>query len=189
MTLQNYIAKYGEKEGTRRWKNNEKSKRWRQKNPGYTKRWYQARREKHIEYYKQHREERAEYNKQYHQEHREERLEHMKQYNKCWHQTPYGRAQYLIDNYRRNDRLYNRGECTLTAQWVMDNIFTKKCLYCGESDWQLLGCDRINNSKPHTIENVVCSCGKCNHKRNTMGFLKFAYSIGAKDSESLVIQY
>lgn len=45
----------------------------------------------------------------------------------------------------------------------MENIFAKPCAYCGETDWTQLGCHRIDNSKPHTIDNVVCCCRKC-HK-------------------------
>ena len=74
---------------------------------------------------------------------------------------------------KREDKKRNRGKCTLTAQWIMDYIFTKKCVYCGESDWKKLGCDRIDNSKPHTEDNVVCCCGECNTKRGTKEFEEF----------------
>lgn len=168
MNLEEYIAKYGEKDGLRRWKVNEYGKRWKQENPEYKKHWYQEHRENKKRWYQEHREERAEYKKRF-------------------YQTPYGRAQHLINAYRQSDRQLNRGECTLTAKWVVDNIFNRSCLYCGESDWRELGCDRIHNSKPHTIENVVCSCEKCNKKRKKMDILDYAYSIGAKDSDGIVV--
>ena len=176
MTLQDYIIKYGEKDGLRRWKRNEANKRWQQEHKEYYKEYYKR-------WQQEHREERLESAKQYRKEHQEERAEYDKQY----HQTPYGRALHLINSYRQNDRKYNRGECTLTVKWMVDNIFTRSCLYCGESDWRKLGTDRINNSKPHTIENVVCCCKKCNDKRKKKDILDFAYSIGAKDSDGLVV--
>lgn len=83
------------------------------------------------------------------------------------------RAGYLVQNYKRNDKKYNRGECTLTSKWIIENIFKSKCHYCGESDWTELGCDRINNDLPHTPDNVVCCCGKCNIKRNKTEYYGF----------------
>lgn len=132
----------------------EQHKRWRKKNPDYGK----MRREKNPNYFNL-----------YYQANKERIVEQQKQYR----QTPFGRASYLINGYKREDKKYNRGKCTLTAQWIVDNIFTKKCVYCGESDWTKLGCDRIDNSKPHTEDNVVCCCGGCNKKRGTKDFVEY----------------
>lgn len=79
--------------------------------------------------------------------------------------TQRGRASKLLAKYKREDKNNERGECTLTQQWIIDNIFNSKCHYCGESDWRVLGCDRINNDLHHTPENVVCACYSCNTKR------------------------
>lgn len=70
-----------------------------------------------------------------------------------------------IRRYRQSDLLYKRGECTLTNEWFIENILNKKCIYCGETDWHLLGADRIDNSKPHTEDNVVCCCKRCNERK------------------------
>ena len=78
--------------------------------------------------------------------------------------TPLGRAKNMVKCLKQEDRKYERGECTITPEWVVANIFTSKCIYCGESDWLKLGCDRINNDLPHTPENVVCACRRCNEK-------------------------
>lgn len=86
---------------------------------------------------------------------------------------PMGRAKYLELNYKRLDEENHRGECTLTAEWIVENIFTKPCHYCGETDWKKLGCDRIDNSLPHTPDNVVPCCGDCNAKRGRMTYDKF----------------
>lgn len=125
---------------------------------------YERRLRKHREYKKiynqEHREERSEYSKQYYQEYKGEILEHQKQYR----QTQYGRAIHLSKGYLRTDK--TKGfETNITPQWIVDNIFTSKCYYCEESDWTKLGTDRIDNTKGHTIDNVICACGKCNSER------------------------
>ena len=47
------------------------------------------------------------------------------------------------------------------------------CCYCGETDWHKLGADRIDNSKPHSKENCVCACEKCNVERRDFPFPLF----------------
>ena len=73
------------------------------------------------------------------------------------------RAHTLKGNYDREDEKYNRGKGDLTAQWIIENIFSKPCAHCGESDWRKIGCNRLDNSKPHTMDNVEPCCQKCNH--------------------------
>lgn len=128
------------------------------------KRWYQNHKEKKSEYYKQwqqeHKEKRAEYQKQYRKEHNEEKTE----YNKQYRQTPFGRASNLLGKYRKADKEMGRGECTLTAQWIIENIFTQKCAHCEKTGWNKLGCNRLDNALPHTPENVEPCCGECNVK-------------------------
>lgn len=94
----------------------------------------------------------------YYDSHKKERIDYHRQYTK----TQMGRASYLRSAYISEDKKYNRGECDLTAQWIVDNIFTKSCVHCGESDWHMLGCNRLDNSKPHTMDNVEPCCWKCN---------------------------
>lgn len=81
--------------------------------------------------------------------------------------TPMGRANYLVQSYRQSDNKFNRGECTLTSKWIVEHIFSQPCHYCGESDWTKIGCDRKDNSLPHTPDNVVPCCYACNCKKNT----------------------
>lgn len=96
-------------------------------------------------------------------------IEHYKEYRS----TQKGRAIYLLSRYRRSDKEKNRGECTLTVEWIIENIFSKPCHYCGESDWHNIGCDRIDNSLPHTPENVVPCCTDCNKERNQKSYEEF----------------
>lgn len=91
--------------------------------------------------------------------------ERMSEWRDKYRSTQIGRAHQLVDAYKYHDKKAGRGECLITPDWVIENIFTQPCHYCGETDWKLLGCDRIDNTKPHTPDNVVCCCGKCNTKK------------------------
>ena len=75
------------------------------------------------------------------------------------------RATSQISSYNKNDKEKNRGECTLSKEWIIENIYSSSCIYCGETDWHKLGCDRVDNNKAHTPENVVCACWSCNNDR------------------------
>ena len=76
--------------------------------------------------------------------------------------TPIGRARYLVDNYRHQDKIYNRGEGDLDPQWLLQNILLKPCAHCGKEGWNVIGCNRIDNSKPHSKDNVEPCCADCN---------------------------
>lgn len=156
-------------------------------------------REKHNEevkkYYAENREKIIERQKQYYAENRDEILEKQKNnisrkestkrwrethkeeislYNKEHLKTPMGRANGLINSYRHNDIKHNRGECTLTSKWIVENIFGKPCAYCGkEFEWSEIGCDRKDNSLPHTEDNVVPCCLSCNSKKGSMSYEEY----------------
>ena len=129
--------------------------------------------EERREYWKQYffnkRKRYLEQKKRYRVKHADKISEYQKQYNK----TQMGRAAYLVQGYKKADKNASRGKCTLTAKWVVENIFAEKCIYCGESDWTKLGCDRIDNSKPHTEDNVVPCCKACNNKRGAKPYEQF----------------
>lgn len=128
--------------------------------------------EQYKQYYQDNKDEKIEYGKQYYEEHKEERVEYSKNYNKAYNKTQSGRASYLAQDYKREDKKYNRDN-NIDRQWIVDNIFTSKCEYCGETDWRELGCDRIDNSIGHIIGNVVCCCEKCNNERQKKSFEEF----------------
>ena len=80
--------------------------------------------------------------------------------------TKEGKAMQLKNRYVALDRkkgfdVSNNAD----DSYILENIINSKCIYCGDSDWTHLGCDRIDNSKPHTEDNIVCSCGICNSER------------------------
>ena len=162
----------------------------------YNKAYYKANKEKFAEYnkayYEANKEKRAERNKAYYETNKEKFAERWKAYrevnkerlverNKEYRNTKNGRARNLLGDYRRRDKKLNRGECTLTAEWIVENIFSGQvCHWCGESNWMELGCDRIDNDLPHTPENVVCSCEDCNSNRGTKTYDEYRRLINTK---------
>lgn len=74
------------------------------------------------------------------------------------------RAKGLLQAYNKEDIKRGRGKGDLTAQWIIDNIFSKPCVHCGKEGWQVIGCNRLDNSKPHTKDNVEPCCFECNIK-------------------------
>ena len=80
-------------------------------------------------------------------------------------EKPLYRAQRQVRSYRRDDKDNGFGDVIdFDAQWIVDNIYSKPCSHCGETDWHKLGCNRLDNSKPHTRDNVESCCFKCNCK-------------------------
>lgn len=124
-------------------------------------------------------EEIREYNKQYYTANREKKREYQKEYRN----TPIGRALHLLSAYNRNDKKYNRGKGDLTAKWIADNILSKSCVHCGETDWKKIGCNRLDNNLPHTKDNVEPCCKKCNDR------LANESGINCKDQKKQVFQY
>lgn len=112
-------------------------------------------------YRENNREKLKEAHKVYYSEHREEYANAQRDYLK----TQEGRAKSMLGSYKRVDKESGTGVCTLTQRWILDNIYTSTCTYCGESDWTRLGCDRVDNTLPHTPENCICACMNCNSQR------------------------
>lgn len=113
--------------------------------------------EKRKEYMRKWRQKNAEKIKEYNKEYYKE---YMKQYNK----TPIGRALYLSNSYNQADKKANRGKGDITAQWIVENIFSQPCAHCGKEGWNVIGCNRLDNSLPHTKDNVEPCCFECNCK-------------------------
>ena len=115
-----------------------------------------GRKESWTKYNNAHKEE----HKQYYLDHKEEILAKRKEYQS----TKEGKLKKMIQAYKQQDKEGNRGETTLTYDELL-SIIEQGCHWCGETDWRKLGADRIDNSKPHTLENCVCSCLHCNSGR------------------------
>lgn len=143
--------------------------------------------EKYKVRYQKEKEKRVAYQREYNEAHREQINKRQREYDPKYYDTKRGRAAYLLNGYRQMDKNRELGETTLTQKWIIENIFNSKCVYCGETDWKRLGCDRINNDLPHTQENVVCSCLNCNNQRSDrMSFEEFIeYKKGEPDCPPL----
>ena len=74
------------------------------------------------------------------------------------------KASKMISAYRIKDRKMGYTPSDMTIEWLIDNILTKPCHYCG--DTKRVGCDRIDNNKGHSKDNVVPCCIECNTARN-----------------------
>lgn len=133
-------------------KRRENTKRYAQKHPEVVKKREKSWREKHPEY--------------------------DADYGATYRKTPKGRAVYLLKGYKREDKKHNRGECTLTGDWIVEHIFNQPCHYCGRTDWHELGCDRIDNNLPHTPDNVIPCCWECNRKKGLTPYNEFMRMIG-----------
>lgn len=159
----------------------------------YTEEQREKRREQKRLWYQKHKAQVSEYNKEYskkyraenrdtlllkkkvyYETHSQEKNEYMRNYNT----TTIGRAANLTSSYKQMDEKNNVGETTITKEWIMDNIFTKSCIYCGESDWTKLGCDRKDNSLPHTPNNCVPCCWDCNRKKGSMSYNEYIKRLG-----------
>ena len=128
------------------------------------KKWYwshkEFKNERQKEWYKENAEKRSEYNKKWREEHKEYDRERRRKYN----DTPIGRASSLVNKYKGEDKKHNRGIGDLTKEWIVENIFSKPCVHCGKTGWKVIGCNRLDNSKPHTKDNVEPCCFDCNRK-------------------------
>ncbi len=139
--------------------NREANRRWRETHPKYKTEWLEKHPDYYAEFYNANKDKKAAQGVEY-------------------RSTKKGRAVNLVRNYRYTDKLYSRGECTITADWIVENIFSQPCHYCGKTDWKELGCDRIDNSLPHTPDNVVPCCHHCNIKKHTTSYDEFIKLIG-----------
>lgn len=78
--------------------------------------------------------------------------------------TNRSKASKMISSYKHKDRKNKTTICDVDIDWMINNIMTRPCIYCG--DTSRVGCDRIDNSKGHTKDNVVPCCFECNCARN-----------------------
>lgn len=135
--------------------------------------------EKHHNWYVNHKAEAKAYQDKYRSEHLEEKREYQKEWRKKtnftekqkeYRKTKTGRALALSAAYNSYDTNRFSSNNTVTKTWIINNLFSgQHCVYCGDGDWRHLGADRIDNSKPHTEDNILCSCGICNVEREILG--------------------
>lgn len=103
---------------------------------------------------------------EYRQSHREEERKRSAEYRDP-QKNQLGYAKYMVNAYRWMDK--ERGfdtNQTISAEWFLQNIAYKPCAHCGKQGIGLIGCNRLDNSKGHTEDNVEAACFKCNCKDN-----------------------
>ena len=72
------------------------------------------------------------------------------------------KASKMLSSYKLKDWKKDL-QFNLDREWFIENILKSKCIYCGDTN--NLGCDRIDNNKGHTYDNVVPCCYTCNIAR------------------------
>ena len=96
-----------------------------------------------------------------------ENKEKMARYNQEYYRTIPGMASRRRSHYLADDKEKGFDTAqTITAEWIAENILTASCIYCHDNEPYHLGCDRIDESKGHTPDNVVCACPICNWERS-----------------------
>ena len=70
----------------------------------------------------------------------------------------------MISSYKAHDRKKGLDICDIDINWMITNILSQRCVYCG--DHYRIGCDRIDNNRGHIKSNVVPCCVECNAIRN-----------------------
>lgn len=168
--------------------NREKVNRWRERNPDYNSKYYQNNKEKKLEYQAEYRQKNKEKILEHQAEYRQANKEKLAENGAIYRSTPFGRASNLVGTYKQEDKKYGRGECTLTKEWIVENIFSQPCHYCGRADWTKMGCDRIDNSLPHTPDNVVPCCCECNKKKARYSYDEYMKMIGKIKCEEVTIE-
>lgn len=101
--------------------------------------------------------------------------------HKEWLNTKKGRASTLLNAYNHKDESCGRGKGDLTSEWIVENIFSKPCAHCGETNWRKIGCNRLDNSKPHTKDNIEPCCKECNDKLHSNDISKKVYQYTLDD--------
>jgi len=76
----------------------------------------------------------------------------------------YERENRMVRVYRHRDKKANMSVCDFDDIWLRDNITSRQCSYC--ESIEKVGCDRKNNKKGHTKDNVIPCCKRCNLIKN-----------------------
>lgn len=137
----------------------------------YNREWYEKHREEEL------RKKREKYNanKEYYLEkvklYQELNKDKKSSYMRKRYSTIHGRALRILNSCKVEDKKKGRIGDELpsnyvTVQWIEKQI-QKGCAHkdiCGVTDWSKIGINRIDNSKPHTIDNCEPCCWECNNR-------------------------
>lgn len=73
------------------------------------------------------------------------------------------KASKMVSSYRMKDLKKGWNDTNVTIEFMIESIFPRPCTYCGVKG--LSGCDRIDNDKPHVVDNCIPACKDCNQIR------------------------
>ena len=73
------------------------------------------------------------------------------------------KASKMVSSYKVKDKKLGVNVCDIDIDWMIENILLQPCHYCG--DTYRIGCDRIDNTKGHSKDNVIPCCYECNVAR------------------------
>lgn len=77
----------------------------------------------------------------------------------------YIRENRMVRVYRHRDKKNTPDSiCDFNDIWLHDNITSQECYYCNSKE--NIGCDRIDNDKGHTKDNIIPCCKSCNVIKN-----------------------
>ena len=139
---------------------------WRAKNPTYDAEYYQANKEKKAAYNAEWRAKNPTYDAEYYQSNKEKKAAYNADYSDP-QKNPMNWAKRMVNGYRHMDReRFGYDSKTITAEWFLEHIAYQPCAHCGVQGIGLIGCNRLDNTKGHTIDNVEPCCFKCNCKEN-----------------------
>lgn len=152
----------------------------------YRKQYYTANRELELEQQKQWRADNPDYFKQYDAKRYADNAEYFKQWFAKRYTTLEGYAYNVRHNNLQADRMQGRigaNEDPLPTIEEYIELLQQPDFYDKKQyHWSEMGLDRIDNSKPHTIDNVVPCTTEHNVKRHTMPFEEFCELIQKKVS-------
>ena len=136
--------------------------------------------QKNAQYYQENKEAIADYQAEWRNLNKEKIAEYQAEwYNPQTH--PLNWAKSIVNNYKKMDRQrgFNDKE-TITAEWFLDNIAYKPCAHCGVQGIGKVGCNRLDNTKGHTIDNVESCCLKCNSRENMRDQIRRGIHVSCK---------
>ena len=142
-------------------KKREACRKWRAKNKDHIKEYNKQWREDNPDYFKEACKQWRDDNPDYDEQWRKENPDKVKEYYREYRNMPRGRAVYLLCGYNKMDRERDLPQGNLTIEQV-EELIQQPCVHCGVSGWQVIGLNRLDNSKPHSIDNVEPCCFPCN---------------------------
>ena len=164
---------------------------WRAKNPTYNAEWRAKNPTYDAEYYQANKEKKAAYNAEYYQSNKEKKAEYYQankdkiaEYYASYYnpqKNPMNWAKRMVADYRQMDRQHGFGDKdTISVDYFIQHIANQPCAHCGKQGIGLIGCNRLDNTKPHTIDNVEPCCQSCNFSQNIRDQIRRGIHVSCK---------